>query len=237
MNILEKKLFHPKYLTTREESEFRLKCDVGDLMYFWINHRQPSQKKVGVGQVIKRARWNFDQVPEYVDNKRKHTFIFKELTWNQFLIMEGFDDFDNFDDNFFAFRTFFEDRNTSDFITYWFKEYLENLKCKFRILPQRDCSLTPNQVNCMFNQVNEIECPSFKVDCEICKKEVNEFMNPYDDLIICQECFDKRTKYYSKKYKKEKLTLRDFKKIFGFLRKEGKNEKKFVLKKLDNFIR
>jgi hypothetical protein len=235
MEFLETKLFRIKNLTTREESEFRLKCNVGDLMYFHVNARTKNSRKVGIGLVINRSTWNIDQLPVEFPKPNSKTFIFPALTWKQFVLMEGFDDQDDFNANYQKMYSYFKDRNKERWITYWFEESTKDLRCKSRILPNRDCMRTPNVVNCTFNQVNEKDCPSFSVDCEICKKEVKSFHNPFDDLIICETCFKKRTVYYSKKNKKESLNLRDLKKIFGFLRSE-KKEVKYKAKNLGDFI-
>ena len=73
-----------KNFTTREETPYRLKCGVGDLMYLYTGIRTKDAEKFGEAVVIKRWRWSI-QFPKQCP---------VGLSWEDFSIAEGFKDFE-----------------------------------------------------------------------------------------------------------------------------------------------
>ncbi|HEC92898.1 MAG TPA: hypothetical protein ENI51_07920 [Candidatus Atribacteria bacterium] len=80
-----------KTMTTRLETPFRLKCNVGDKMYLYTGLRTKNAEKFGEGKVINRWRWNqrilFNAVM-IIENKMSPVGV----TWNEFSRKEGFND-------------------------------------------------------------------------------------------------------------------------------------------------
>jgi hypothetical protein len=73
-----------KYFTTREETPFRLKCDVGDTMYHFTGIRTEDAEKFAEAIVVKRWRWSIKFPKECPVG----------ISWDEFSIAEGFDDFE-----------------------------------------------------------------------------------------------------------------------------------------------
>jgi hypothetical protein len=111
-----------KYMTTRLESEYRLKLDVGDTMYIYSGIRTKNAKKHGEAVVVKRWRWN--QIA--IHRISWATYVgscpigdidsLSFLTWEEFSKVEGFN-------NLEELITFFNQKRylNKDLITYQFE--------------------------------------------------------------------------------------------------------------------
>lgn len=73
-----------KYFTTREETPYRLKCNIGDTMYLYTGIRTEEAEKFGESIVIKRWRWAI-----YFPNQCPIG-----ISWQEFSIAEGFNNFE-----------------------------------------------------------------------------------------------------------------------------------------------
>ncbi len=87
-----------KIITNRTASEFRSKCDVGDLMYIFTGMRTDHCKRIGTAKVIERVFWKFEQVPEIFNYHNKSPI--ESQTWHSFSWRDGFNYYSNFKDYF-----------------------------------------------------------------------------------------------------------------------------------------
>jgi hypothetical protein len=79
----EKILNGTKRYTTREATDYRLKCNIGDLMYCATGVRTKEYDKFATAKVVNRWRWEIqfpDKCPVGID-------------WDEFAIAEGFEDY------------------------------------------------------------------------------------------------------------------------------------------------
>jgi len=78
-----------KIKTTRLLTEFRLKCDVGDLMYLYTGLRTKHARKLGDALVVGRWIWNQAEIyngKRILEDKPSPTGV----SWSQFAYEEGF---------------------------------------------------------------------------------------------------------------------------------------------------
>lgn len=54
------------------------------------------------------------------------------------------------------------------------------------------------------------------ITCDYCKKDVNEIINPFDNVCACEACHDKKTMRWLKhNERKQGLTISDFRQIYS----------------------
>lgn len=70
---------------------FRKKCNVGDRMRFWDNHRQKGMKMVGIGYVLETKDWEIDQIPFDINKAKSKKSPKKDIDWYEFAWIDGFD--------------------------------------------------------------------------------------------------------------------------------------------------
>ena len=86
----EKILNGSKRFTTREETPFRLKCNVGDIMHLATGVRTKEYDHFADARVVNRWQWRI-QFPKDCP---------VGLEWNDFAIGEGFEDLEGLEDWF-----------------------------------------------------------------------------------------------------------------------------------------
>lgn len=79
-----------KYYTTREETEYRLKLDVGDTMYMYVGIRTPQARKFAEAIVVNRWQWSI-LLPKTCPIG---------ITWEIFSKTEGFNNINELKDFF-----------------------------------------------------------------------------------------------------------------------------------------
>ena len=85
-----------KYYTTRPETQFRLKLDVGDTMYIFSGNRTAKMKKHGEAIVKNRWRWNQSTIRSayffmnQFDLKIENYLSPIGVKWSEFAKGEGF---------------------------------------------------------------------------------------------------------------------------------------------------
>lgn len=104
-----------KYMTTRLETNFRLKLDIGDTIYIYSGIRTKEAKKHGEAIIVDRWRWN-----QSIFNQAFHDFMDTScpigIGWEEFSKIEGFE-------FILDFTEFFEKKRYRDkkLITYQFE--------------------------------------------------------------------------------------------------------------------
>ena len=94
MEFLREKLISgEKTRTNRPASEFREKCNVGDIMHNFINLRSPERERLFDAKVIERISWNILNAPITCSDDKAKTIKspIPEESWYEFAIKDGFD--------------------------------------------------------------------------------------------------------------------------------------------------
>lgn len=97
MSILIPKILNgSKDHTNRQLTEFRDKCDINDLMYIWQNWRTPNCLKVAIAKVFFTAKWDISQAPRSESVAKKINSPIPNLSWYEFAIRDGFNNYEDF---------------------------------------------------------------------------------------------------------------------------------------------
>ena len=105
-----------KYMTTRLETDFRLKLNIGDKMYIYSGIRTKDAVKHGEAIVIDRWRWNQSIFTERKIFITENDFSPTFLKWSEFTKVEGFNNLNELIEFFNQKR--YRDKNL---ITYQFE--------------------------------------------------------------------------------------------------------------------
>ena len=101
MEKLKSKLLDgTKTRTNRKLTEFRDKCDIGDIMHIFVNLRSPNCEKIFDRVVKETYYWDITEVPKTVLEAKNKESPRPDESWYQFAIRDGFSTYREFLDYF-----------------------------------------------------------------------------------------------------------------------------------------
>ena len=98
--FVPKILAKQKFITNRAYSEFRAKCKKGDIMYLFTGMRTKNCEKIGDAIVKEVAYWRISEILLYKAEAKTKLSPLRDMTWDLFAFVDGFDDYYEFVDFF-----------------------------------------------------------------------------------------------------------------------------------------